>query len=244
MAAKRKRRISEKKGVDPWIVTYSDTITLVLCFFILLFSFSVIDPVKFNQVIASVRGSFGVIDGGKTIVVDSAETLGNIEEDISQLIEQIEAEQAQLQDMAKELEAYIEEQGLEDSAVTVISERGVTIRLLEDVLFDIGRADLKPQAEEILAKVGSAIVGMDNSVRVEGYTCDIPISTRQFPSNWELSTARSTTVVRFFEDKDIEGNRLTAVGYGEYRPLEENDSEENRRQNRRVDIVILSNLTD
>jgi len=110
------------------------------------------------------------------------------------------------------------------------------------VLFDIGRAELRPRAKHILSKVGAIVRNMPNEIAVEGHTCDLPIRTQQFPSNWELSTARATTVVRFLIDHaGIAPRRVSASGYADSRPLAPNDSEARRVSNRRVDIVILSN---
>lgn len=238
---RKRKKEDDNQGVSApfWILTYSDTITLVLTFFIFLYAFSTIDAVKFQQLIASVRGSFGVIDGGQTIDRNSADTLAEFDTEVSRLLEEMEQENMRFEKTVGELKAYIEKQDLDESVTLDVNERGITIRFLDSILFDIGRASLKPNSQEMLTQVAEILMELENEVRVEGYTCDLPINTPQFPSNWELSTARSTSVLRFLKDQGIPGEKLSAVGYGEYRPLVPNTTEELRRENRRVDIVIL-----
>jgi chemotaxis protein MotB len=126
----------------------------------------------------------------------------------------------------------------------------LTVQLVEKVLFDSGKAEVKPQGRDVLAKVGKILreIG-DKQIRVEGYTDSVPIGAalrRQFPSNWELATQRATTVLRFLQDKaGVDGKHLSAVGYGPYRPVASNDTETGRAENRRIEIVLLPvDITD
>ncbi|HOS43196.1 MAG TPA: OmpA family protein, partial [Armatimonadota bacterium] len=102
-----------------------------------------------------------------------------------------------------------------------------------------GTAELAPKAPEVLSRIAEFIMPLDNEILVEGFTCDLPIATAQYPSNWELSGGRASRVVRFLEARGVPGRRLSAVGHGEMRPRFRNDTETHRRKNRRVDIVIL-----
>lgn len=222
-----------------WIMTYADMITLVLTFFILLYTMSVIDVAKFNRVVAAVQSSLGVLDGGKTLDSDTKDDLSHLEEEIFEMIKEMEIEEESIKQVVVKLESLLEAEGIQDAVYVVVDERGINIRFLEHILFDIGQATLKNDAKPLLKKVLNILLELDNSIRIEGYTCDLPINTSLFPSNWELSTRRATTVLRFLQEQDLEGSRLSAVGYGEYKPLVANTSEENRRQNRRVDIVIV-----
>ena len=108
------------------------------------------------------------------------------------------------------------------------------------MLFDIGKDELRPEAREVLLKVGQLLSQLKNSIRVEGHTDNWPISTPRFPSNWELSTGRATSVVRFLiEEANMDPRQLQAAGYGEYHPIDDNDTAEGRQRNRRVDVIIL-----
>ena len=131
--------------------------------------------------------------------------------------------------------------GKNEHLQTEVTERGLVIHIVESSLFDEGSADLKPRAMEVLDVVADELKDIPNHIRIEGHTDDRPISTPQYPSNWELSSARATSVVRYLVDNhDIPQNRISALGYGEYRPVKPNNSIENRALNRRVDIVILT----
>ena len=115
------------------------------------------------------------------------------------------------------------------------------IHIMEQALFKEGSADLESRAQQTLDLVGSQLRNMENHVRVEGHTDNKPISTKRFPSNWELSSARATEVVRYFVNNyEISPTRLSALGYGEFRPMVPNNTAENRAKNRRVDIVVLT----
>jgi chemotaxis protein MotB len=107
------------------------------------------------------------------------------------------------------------------------------------LLFDLGSADIKPYGVEVLLKLGKLLAELDNDIMIQGHTCDLPINTREFPSNWELSTRRATNVTKFFIEKcGLKPEKLGATGFAEFKPLKPNDSEANRQQNRRIDIVI------
>ena len=122
-----------------------------------------------------------------------------------------------------------------------MDERGLVVSFKEKLFFDIGSAEIKPEARDLLRRVGEILRRGKNQIRVEGHTCDLPIRTDRFPSNWELSVSRATNVTRFLiEQAGVTPERLAATGYAEFRPIAPNDSEENRVKNRRVDIVLLS----
>ena len=131
-------------------------------------------------------------------------------------------------------------QGLESAFSLENVERGVVIHFTDRVLFDLGKAELKPEAKEVLQLVAQELKAWPNHIRVEGHTDNLPIRTAPYPSNWELSTARATEVLRYLIDVGgLAPERMSAAGYGEYRPIAPNDSEEGRAKNRRVDIVLL-----
>jgi chemotaxis protein MotB len=123
----------------------------------------------------------------------------------------------------------------------VIGPRGLVISLKDTEFFDSGKANVRARSMYLLDNITEAISKYSNSIRIEGHTDNIPIKTSQFPSNWELSTARATNIVHYLMDAHaFPPDKLSAIGYGEYRPVADNNTEEGRQKNRRVDVVVLS----
>jgi chemotaxis protein MotB len=233
------RRTSDDKpqGNAPWLVTYADMVTLLLCFFVLLFSMSRVEMDKFRAVISSLQGALGIMDGAVTPSLPPSDDLFDPEDLQAQLLAQ---EMAQMRAMAAEFEEELAGMGLSDKVTVELEERGVVFRLADTVLFGIGKDELRPEARDVLLKVGQLLSRVSNSVRVEGHTDNWPINTPRFPSNWELSTGRATSVVRFLiEESNLDPRQLQAAGYGEYHPIDTNDTAEGRQRNRRVDVIIL-----
>ena len=125
--------------------------------------------------------------------------------------------------------------------VTQIRDK-LSVQLVEKILFDSGKAEIKPEGKEVLSKVGKVLLGVtDKQIRIEGYTDSVPISAalrQRFPTNWELSAQRATTVLRFLETAGVDGKNLAAVGYGPFRPVASNDTLEGRAENRRIEIAL------
>lgn len=220
----RKRKREEASTGGGWLTTYSDMVTLLLCFFVLLYTFSNLDTEKFSGVMASFRGGSGILEGGNTFT-------GNTEE-------------VNLGILKDEVEKYAKESNLESGITVSIEERGLIIRFMDKVLFDPGKADLKDESKEILNIIAGILQKeefKDKLIKVEGHADTTPVNPKDgFPTNWELSTARATNVLRYLvEENGIEGERISASGYSYYKPIAPNDTPENKSKNRRVDIVIL-----
>ncbi len=210
--------------------------SLLLTFFILLFAYSSIDVGKFEQAIISLRIAFGVsVMEGANGVMELQKSFGTGNPPGGNI------EWARYEEIAQSLEKFFEKMKLKENAKLEINERGLVIRLTGRALFDFGKANIRKDAIPILNEVIKALRKVPNQVAVEGHTDNIPIHTKEFPSNWELSVARAARVVRYFiEVGKISPKRLRAAGYGEYRPLYPNDTPEHRALNRRVEIVILA----
>jgi len=145
-----------------------------------------------------------------------------------------------LSNLQRSVESLVGPEALGSKVRTRMDERGLIISLGEGGFFDSGSDVLKPEGRVLLDAIASALVPTDNHIRVEGHTDNVPIRNTRFPSNWELSTTRATTVVAYLIDRfKIEPERLSAGGYSEYRPVETNATGEGRSRNRRVDIVVL-----
>ncbi|NLV76431.1 MAG: flagellar motor protein MotB [Tissierellia bacterium] len=229
---RRRRRKDEQNNTGNWLTTYSDMVTLLLTFFVLLFSFSEIDAQKFRSIMSSFQGGAGVLEGGTSLNLDEnlGSTEGLLEEDLEKL-----------KDI---LEEYAESIGLGEEIILSVEERGLVVRFMDNVLFDSGKADLKPESKEILKSVAEILNRdefKDKLIKVEGHTDTDPILySKKYPTNWELSVIRATNVLRYLvEEENIEGNRISSSGYSYYRPIAPNDTRENKAKNRRVDIVIL-----
>jgi len=235
MSRRKRRRREEETVASNWLTTYSDMITLLLCFFILLFAFSEVDAQKFRSIMSSFRGGTGVLNSGSSLDMMDFE------------IEYMDEGDRELEELRELLEEYAGENGLGPEIILNVEERGLVIRFMDKVLFDSGKADLKPEAKEILDSVAEILNReefKDKLIKVEGHTDTDPIVySTTFPTNWELSAIRATNVLRYLvEENGIDGNRISSSGYSYHRPIAPNDTPENKQMNRRVDIVILKSI--
>lgn len=229
--AKKKAKAAEKENAERWLLTYADLITLLLVLFIVLYSMAQVDAKKFEGLSQSLSivfggiGRTGVLEGGRSVMPGSFHF----------------KEKLNMQNTQERVRRLIASMGLQGKVTTSYEERGLVISIKDSVLFYSGSSDVSQEAQVIIARVGQIIAKMPNSIRVEGHTDNDYIHTEKYYSNWELSTGRATSVLQYLIARcGIEPNRLSAAGYGEYKPKVPNDSPENKAQNRRVDIVLLS----
>lgn len=222
----RRKKKGEDINTNGWMDTYADTITLLLTFFILLYSISVVDSQKLNKLAEAMKKSLQ----GSTKITE-LENIENLK---------VGEGKSDYENLAEKLNAVIEQNALTDVVKIREEERGVVLQLDETILFDSGEAVLKDYSRNILNTITTVIKNIDNDVLIEGNTDNIPINNEYFKSNWELSTARAVSIVRYFvETKELSPTRFSVKGYAEYKPLVENNTEENRSINRRVDILIV-----
>lgn len=234
-----------KAGAPEWMVTYGDLVTLLMCFFVLLFAFSEIDAQKFDAVMKSFQGSAGVLESGKSLTEDELVFDASPEQETTPpetSPEQLEIVQEILKEMTEQLEAELSGQDLSDVIEFNIVDTKLIIKLKDNVLFDPGKADIKTDALPILNILGKTLKGdifANSDFRIEGHTDNVPIHTIRFPSNWELSASRATSVLRYFVNElDFSERQLGISGYADMRPLETNDTPEGRAANRRVEIIV------
>jgi len=221
-------------GSPAWMTTFGDMMTLLLVFFVLLYSFSSMDVEKFKGFISALQNQLGVLDGGQTITPNPNIDAGTLGEDYAQAPQNI-------QQIMRELDNYIESNGLGERVNVENKRKGLVISLTGEILYELGRAEIREQGREILAIISDILKDIPNDIMIEGHTDDLPIRTDEFPSNWELSTARAVNVIKFLiEERDFDPARLSAAGYSEYRPVADNDSSESRAENRRVEVVVLN----
>jgi len=243
----------EHANHERWLLTYADMITLLMVLFIVLFAISQVNQKKFDEFGHGLSKSFGaakVVDGGSG-VLEGSNKQSDVEDDSVSVQEPVaRQDQSASADKAiddtfvklrQEITRSLRLRGLNGSVEFDRQERGLVINVVTDeVLFDLGSADLRPQGARVLDAIGPPLAHVRNTLSVEGHTDNIPISGGAFPSNWELSTERSTTVLRYLLTKGIRPSRVSAAGYADQRPLVANDTPAHRARNRRVAIVVLN----
>jgi chemotaxis protein MotB len=233
---------SEGSNTAGWLTTFNDLVTLLMVFFVLLFTMSTIDSRKMLDFQYAMQSGLGILKTGKNVSISVKRT--QPVDDMSHIMTQAEGEknkQGRSQLLGKLFDQI--RQSMEDDLNIQVthSPQGTRLSFEDQVLFDFGRADINPAGYKMLNRIAKAIKKVSKPVRVEGHTDNVPIQTRRFPSNWELSVARAVNVVKYFaEVGNIDPHRLSAVGYGESRPVVGNDTASNRAKNRRVEILLLT----
>ena len=244
MASQPKPKV-EKDNAERWLLTYADLMNLLLILFIILYAMSQISVAKFNELATSLRSAFGDSSPASVISQGGAgNSLIPLEAIAPSSVIPAKLEEQQMEAVKETVSQIVQHENLQGEVDVSIQERGVVISIKEKVLFRPGSAVIEDASKQTLESIGRVLLSIPgNYIRVEGHTDSDPISTPQFPSNWELSAARSTNVLRFLVDKaGINPRIISAVGYGEFTPRVPNDTPEHKAMNRRVDIVILKNM--
>lgn len=224
----RRKKKGDDINTNGWMDTYADTITLLLTFFILLYSISAVDSEKLQELSEALQFS---LTGKQS--VKQLESLDDIKVDI-------EKESNKYEDLAKKLNEIIDKNSLTEVIKIREEDRGIVLQVDESILFDPGKAEIKESSVDILDTISKIIEETDNDIIAEGHTDNVPINNEKYKSNWELSTDRALNIVKYFiENKKINPVRLSVKGYGEYNPIAPNDTPENRSKNRRVDILVV-----
>jgi len=204
-----------------WVVPYGNLMTILMIFFLVLYAFSfVVSGVRFEKIVQSLQKDVG----------------GEMNKEYMKKV----IREAREREAAEEMDGLIDEKRLKKFANVKIDKEGIKVIFRNPIIFDLGKAGLKPEIISVLSAVAKVIKDMPNEVVVGGHTDDRPIVSGEFRSNWELSAARAFSVIRYFIEQGIDPRRLSAIGYGEHRPLYHNDTEEHRAFNRRIEIDIVS----
>ena len=245
MARKKHAKPHEEEAGEAWLLPYSDLMTLLLALFIALFAMSQTDASKMQALAQAFTAAFNMggpsfFSGmGPSTSMTSATTQGQDNANSAYMQENENLREAQ-----EKLEQYIKENNLQDQVSTELSEEGLMIRLKERALFASGSAALQGQANQIVPVIAALLSSLPERVTISGHTDNVPISTAQFPSNWELSSARAVSLMRGLMgvQPSLNPARFSALGYSEYRPIASNDTEEGRAQNRRVEVFIARSM--
>lgn len=230
MARRRAQAVEDDQPTAPfWMATFSDMVTLLLAFFVMLVAMSEVEVKKFEEALSYFHGHTGMLQNEMAFIAGPPSPATTSEEQAVQQAERYE-----------DLLTRLSEAGLEDAVEVSLTAQGVHFTMLDSVMFASGTATLLPGAERALALLADVIAPDVQSVVVEGHTDAIPIQTAAFPSNWELSTARAASVVRFLlaHEGALTPERYQASGYAEHRPRATNETAEGRALNRRVAILI------
>lgn len=246
----------EHANHERWLVTYADMLTVLMALFLVMYAMSVVDQTKAEQLAGSVREYFGtgptLLEGGsglldtpsapqsaeEQLAVDVQAAVAALDEKKSRE-KAVEKENDELAEVQRRITKSLTAKGLQDSVRFVIDERGLVVTIVTDeVLFDLGSATLLPAGRSVLDGIGPAVALLPNPITVEGHTDDLPITGGRFASNWELSTERATTVLRYImTSHKLSPKRLSAAGYAEQRPLLKNTPTQ-RAVNRRVEVIV------
>lgn len=236
--ATRRKASEDNLNTMTWLLTYSDMITLLLTFFVLLLTMSSLEVAKVKEFQTATVNAMGIMLEGKTAEMRPDQIVASGER-IDEKMLKTERFLKQYAGLKTKLLKEYERGDVEFKKL----ERGMSITLRDDLLFKSGEAAVSPAGISILSTISESFKDFDGEVMVEGHTDNLPIKTEAFPSNWELSTARAVSVLRQFSDNlGIDPAKLSAVGYGETKPVVPNDSPGNQRVNRRVEIILVPNI--
>jgi len=253
MSKRRKKKKRHEEHIDEsWLLPYSDLLTLLVALFIVLFASSSIDMQKFqslsNAFNAELTGGTGIFEYPSPIPEgDQGSTDEQPEEDKTQevhydnLTEEEREEQNRLAEIQHNIDAYIQENGLNNQLSTSLTVEGLSLTIRDNILFDPGSASVNPENRAVASEI-SKLLEMDipRSVIVSGHTDNVPIHNAEFASNWELSVMRAVNFMKLLlENPNLQPELFTAKGYGEFQPIAKNDTKEGRAKNRRVEILIL-----
>lgn len=263
----KKKQEDAPQGSPAWMATFSDLMNLLLCFFVLLFSMSTVDAKKFEEVAASFSQTFSVFTSGALSIGDgmlisngvsqlneldeyinsTGKTAEDLEEEMKDILMEVEAKKmAESEELAEKVAEAISEAGLDDVMELDYTSQYVQLTLNGSLLFESGSAELSEDAKPVLDQVGIILERYSEStIEIEGHTDSVPINSKEFPSNNELSDARALSVFYYLmEVTNLDPAYVKHSGRGEYVPVADNATAEGRALNRRVEIKIYNSLSD
>ena len=253
---RRRQLEDEHDNHERWLVSYADFITLLFAFFVVMYSLSSVNEGKYRVLSDSMVQAFRSISinaEGDQVIVPPVIPIPSPKLAVSPkpvpavvpdpvVAAERQALSARMRSMAEDIKRVLEPLSRGGQVRVTEGAHGITVEINASVLFQVGEATLDSAASTALAAVAGVLAGADFPITIEGHTDNTPINTYRFPSNWELSAVRASSVVRLFVDSGVAPSRLTAAGYGDQRPLGDNNSEQGRARNRRVTLLIESML--
>lgn len=248
----RKKHAEEHENLERWLVSYADFITLLFATFVILYALSQIDLAKFKELKTSIREAFrsnpSILEGSEGVMSKQGGNIINTggfsdnQNIIPPILQEIAAREEEESYKALQEELKLKKIDQLKGVKTEVTERGFVINMVGNIFFESSTSELKPESKEVVRQIGVLLKEKFpyNIIRVEGHSDKDPINSRMFPSNWELSAYRAASVVRYLINTvGINKNRFVTVGYADSRPIASNETEEGKKANRRVEIVIL-----
>lgn len=244
----------EEHADETWLIPYSDLLTLLLALFIVLFASSNVDVKKFNQM----ANAFSMVFANSSSILEHQQAMQQQQAEMSTMPPKNEEsgfsplgqekskgleymqESAQLAEAKRKMDAYIASNKLGGDLSTVLTQDGLMVRIRDTAVFESGSAVLVPQSERLGKEIAKMLSELTQVVMISGHTDNMPISTAEFPTNWELSSRRAVNFMKYIIASDVRlrAERFSATGYGEYRPIAPNDTDEGRAKNRRVEVLV------
>jgi chemotaxis protein MotB len=237
------QRRAPRVGADRWLVSYADFTTLLLAFFMALYTVSEVDQAKLAAATSSLRAAFDTPEAARSennVPIPATNTSPTVDPAGSSDTAKVDAMAAVRERIEQELAGAITAGQLEIGA----DDRGLVLSLPERATFPVASADVTSDAQAVIDRVATTLESLDVAVRIEGHTDDTPIRTARYASNWELSTARASAVVARFIQQRMDPRRLSAAGYSQFHPRATNDTPAGRASNRRVDVVVIPPAAD
>ena len=224
-----------EEGAPAWVVTFGDLMSLLLCFFVLMLSFSEMDRKKYKVVSGSLANAFGIQK--KTPIFDSPKGQKIIAKEFDQAVIVNKIQEKLVKPIVVEIETNFKE--MKDLIEVDVAGNQVAIRLMGETTFDLGKGEIRPQMLPLLVKIGALLKGTRGEIIIAGHTDNLPLRGGPYKSNLGLSMARAVSVADFFLKKgSIEPNRISTMGFGKHRPLASNDTRQGSEKNRRVEIIL------
>ncbi len=250
----RKKATEEHENLERWLVSYADFITLLFAFFVVMYAISSVNEGKYRVMSDSLINAFKEPQSSEKLIemgTKHPEVLTGTGKPIGKSVpqprqtpdspERVKAAESMKKVAKNVLQAM--QPLIQNGQVRVTqSPRGITVEINASVLFKSGEAVLQPQSTEALAAVARVLAAGVNPIQVEGHTDNIPINSPNYPSNWELSSARAGSVVRLFAENGVPAARMVAIGYADNRPVDTNATQDGRSRNRRVNVLILNEV--
>ena len=256
-----KKKKEKKENGERWLLTYSDLITLLMIFFVVLYSISNVNEVEYKALSQSLENALGssgksaggsvipkgsgILDGGTGMISDDISENGSTDLESGGDYSVNTSDGISKEEFIKlrtSLYNAIKDSELKDKLHITVEDRGMVISLPNDILFDSGEADIKAEMKPLLDQIAHLLNSIESPIQVEGHTDNVPVKNGVYESNWQLSSERAANVVLYLIDNyQIKPERLAAIGYGEYKPVASNETKEGRAKNRRISITVLYN---
>ena len=251
MSKRKKKSRHEEHMSESWLLPYSDLLTLLLALFIVLFAVSSVDAQKFSELSRAFNkaldGGTGVFENpsplpeGVMVETDPEKFDGKEEEGKEETGTELE----ELKEMQRKMDTYIQESHLKSKLKTALTDEGLLLTIRDNVLFDSGIAVVREEDKKVAREISELLVmEPPRNIIISGHTDNVPISNAAFESNWELSVMRAVNFMKLMQDNEkLSPEWFSAKGFGEFKPVSSNDTENGREKNRRVEILIMPRQT-